>query len=315
MLAHSIFLLAGLILLVAGAEGLVRGSSGLAARLGVSPLAIGLSIVAFGTGSPEFTVGLQAAASAQGDIAIGNALGSNICNIGLILGLSALARPMAARSNLIRREMPILLAVTLALLLMLLDRKLSRAEGAVLLASSFLYTLYVYLAAKRDRQRAVHAEYEAVIEAKKPKPIIVDLSLLSGGLISLFAGSSLALNGAVYIASSLGVSQLVIGLTVVSLGTGLPELATSLLASIKRQADVAFGNIIGSNIFNILAVVGAVALVKPLELESLRALDLAVFAASPFLLFALMWRGRGLGRSAGALLLGGYSLYLYSLAA
>ncbi len=312
MLLNSGYILIGLVLLVLGAEGLVRGGTGLALRLGVTALVIGLTVVAWGTGSPELVLSIEAARAGNSGLALGNVVGSNISNIALVLGLAALVKPMRARSELIGREVPLMIAVTLLLCAMLLDGGLSRPEGLVLVVGAVVYTVFSYLIARRGESRMVNAEFDAALVEPARAPW-VDAALLAGGLAALLAGASLLLQGATYVASAFGLSQVVIGLTVVAIGTSLPELATSVTAALRGEADVAFGNVVGSNVFNILAVLGTSALIRPFEVQGLRTLDLAVLAGSAILLLPLLWRGSVLNRWEGAGLLAAYAAYVYSL--
>ncbi|MBI2398387.1 MAG: calcium/sodium antiporter [Xanthomonadales bacterium] len=300
---------AGLALLALGAEGLVRGSTSVALRMGVTPLVIGLTIVAFGTGTPELLVSVEAARTGNSGIALGNIVGSNIGNIGLILGCAALARPLRVRSELLQREVPLMIAITLAFCLMLWDGELGRIDGALLLIGSVIYVVGMYALARRDKNREVAAEFAEVMP-----PIArsrwVDAAYILAGFAGLVLGANLLVSGATVVAQAFGLSQVVIGLTVVAVGTSMPELATSVVAAIRDEADVAFGNVIGSNILNILFVIGLVALIHPFSVEALTPLDLVVFAGSAVLLLPLMWRGAILNRWEGALLLGGYVAYL-----
>jgi len=314
MLLNSGYILSGLILLVLGAEGLVRGGTGLALRLGVTALAIGLTVVAFGTGSPELVLSIEAARAGNSGIALGNVVGSNISNIALVLGVAALVRPMRVRSELIGREVPLMIAVTLLLCVMLLDGGLSRVDGIVLVVGAVAYTIFSYLVARRGENQAVDAEFDDALSGPV-RPFWADGALLIAGLVSLLSGASLLLKGATFVASAFGMSQVVIGLTVVAVGTSLPELATSVTAALKGEADVAFGNVVGSNVFNILAVLGVSALIRPFTTEGLRPLDVTVLVGSAVLLLPLLWRGAILNRWEGALLLIGYVAYMYSLAA
>jgi cation:H+ antiporter len=312
MLIPSLFMLGGLVLLTGGAEGLVRGSSALALRLGVTPLVVGLTVVAFGTGSPELFVSVEAAARGEGGIALGNVVGSNISNVALILGLSALARPMKVRSELIRREVPVMIAVTLLPCLMLLDGALGRVDGLILAVGSVAYTAFAYLAARRDRSKAVAEEFEEAL-AEPKRAAWIDVLLVIIGFALLLVGAQLLLSGATVVAERFGVSQVVIGLTIVAIGTSLPELATSFVASLRGEADVAFGNAIGSNILNILLVLGVAAMIRPVEAQGLRPLDLGAMVASAVLVLPLMWRGWVLNRWEGAFLVAGYVAYLYTV--
>lgn len=302
----------GLALLAVGAEGLVRGSAALALRLGLTPLVIGLTIVAFGTGSPELAVGIEAALQGNSGLALGNVIGSNISNIMLILGLSALARPLQVRSEVIRREVPLMVAVTLFVGLLLLDGALSRLDGALLIIGAVAYPVLAYTLAQRDRNQAVAAQFDEALP-EPTRAAWLDAALVVVGLLALLGGARLLLSGAISVAEMLGVSQLVIGLTIVALGTSFPELATSLVAALRGESDVALGNVIGSNILNILAILGVAALVQPFRVEGLRALDMAVFIGSAALLWPLLWRGSVLNRWEGALLVAGYVAYLVSL--
>ena len=266
-------MLGGLVLLAAGAEGLVRGSSALALRFGVTPLVVGLTVVAFGTSSPELFVSVQAAYRGESGIALGNIVGSNISNVALILGLSAIARPMAVRSELIKREVPVMIAVTVGLCLLLLDGLLSRLEGFALVVGSIGYTTFAYIAARRDRSVLVAEEFkEALTEPRRAAWL--NMLFVVMGFVLLLAGANLLLIGAVAVAEQFGVSQIVIGLTIVAIGTSLPELATSVVASVRREPDVAFGNAIGSNILNILLILGIAALIRPIETKGLRIFDI-----------------------------------------
>lgn len=312
MLLDSLYILGGLAVLASGAEGLVRGSTGLALRLGVPALAVGLTVVALGTSSPELVLSIEAARAGNPGIALGNVVGSNIANIALVLGLAAVVKPMRVRSELISREMPILIAITGLLSMMLLDARLSRAEGFVLVVGAIAYTVMSYRAAQRGESAAVAAEFDEALTGKR-RLVWLDAGMLVVGLIALISGAALLLKGATSFATELGVSQVVVGLTVVALGTSLPELATSIAAARQGEADVAFGNVIGSSVLNILAVLGVAALIRPFEVQGLRTLDIAALIASTVVLLPLMWRGSVLNRWEGAALLAGYVVYVYSL--
>lgn len=312
MLVNSVLVIAGLVLLAAGAEGLVRGAGAVALRFGVAPLVVGLTIVALGTGSPEFVLSVQAAAGGNGGIAVGNVLGSNISNIALVLGVAALVRPMAVQARLVRREVPVMILATFALAALLWDGGLSRLDGAALLAGAVAYVAFAYLGARSGDTPVVVEEFDAAIE--RERSLLVELVLVGVGLGALLLGATVLLRGAVALASELGVSEVVVGLTVIAIGTSLPELATSVTAARRRQADVAFGNAIGSNVVNILAVLGTAALVRPIDASGLRPLDVAVFLMSAVLVLPLMARGSVLNRWEGGALLAGYVAYIVSLA-
>ena len=302
-------LLGGLVLLAFGADGLVRGSSSMALRMGVTPLVVGLTIVAFGTGSPEMIVSLQAALSGNSDLALGNIVGSNICNVALILGVAALARPLQVRSALLLREVPIMVAVTLLMVALLNDGEIGRLDGLVLTLGALVYTAWAYISARRERNAEVAAEFAQ--EMPKPQPTWARAALLvAAGFVGLLLGANILVYGAVVIAQALGMSQVVIGLTVIAIGTSLPELATSVVAAMRNDSDVAFGNVLGSNILNILLILGVVAMIQPISGAGLRPLDRGALAASAILLLPLMWRGRILNRWEGAILLAGYVAYV-----
>lgn len=313
MLVNVLFVIIGLLLLALGAEGLVRGAGAVALRLGVAPLVVGLTIVAFGTGSPELVLSVQAAASGNGGIALGNVLGSNISNIALVLGVAALVRPLAVQARLVRREVPVMIGASCALFALLVDGELSRLDGALLLAAAVVYFAFAYLGAKEGDVPAVTEEFHEVL-AEGRRSLWSDVLLVGGGLGALVLGATVLLHGAVAVATELGVSEVVVGLSVIAIGTSLPELATSISAARRRQADVAFGNAIGSNVFNIFAVLGVAALVQPIATTGLRPLDVAVFLLSAVLVLPLMARGSVLSRREGAVLVAGYVAYILSLA-
>jgi cation:H+ antiporter len=313
MVLHLFFIIAGLVLLAAGAEGLVRGAGAVALRLGVAPLVVGLTIVAFGTGSPELVLSVQAAVSGNGGIALGNVLGSNISNIALVLGVAALVRPMTVQSRLIRREAPVMIAATVLLVVLLVDGGLGRLDGALLLAGAALYVVFACVGARQGDIAVVTREFDEALR-ESPRSGWRDPVLVIGGLAALVVGADVLLRGAVSVASAFGVSEVVVGLTVIAIGTSLPELATSVTAARRGQADVAFGNAIGSNVFNILAVLGVAALVHPIAATGLRPLDVGVFVLSAVVLLPLLARGRVLDRREGGVLVAGYCAYILSLA-
>lgn len=314
MILDLAYIIAGLVLLPLGAEGLVRGSSGLALRMGVTALAIGLTVVAFGTGSPELVLSIEAARAGNSGIALGNVVGSNISNIALVLGLAALVKPMTVRSELVRREVPLMIGVTLFLCVLLLDGRLDRLEGLLLVVGAVAYTVFSFWVAKQGETAPVEDEFDEAITGAA-RPIWFDALLILAGLAALLAGAQLLLKGAMSVAQAFGISQVVIGLTIVAVGTSLPELATSVTSAVRNEADVAFGNVVGSNVFNILAVLGTAALIRPFQTQGLQTLDLVVMVASAAVLLPLLRRGWVLNRWEGAALLAGYAVYMYSLVA
>ena len=304
-------LLGGLLLLTAGAEGLIRGAASLARRFGLSPLVVGLTVVAFGTSTPEFVVSLQGALDGRGALAIGNVVGSNIGNIGLILGGAALITPLRVQAQIIRIDVPIMLGVTLLLGGFLWDGQISRVEGAILATGIVVYTGMTIALARRGDSPAVQDEFEEGVPSQHP--MWQDLLFVLGGFGFLVGGGQLLVSAAVTIAQQFGVSETVIGLTIVGIGTSLPELATSILAAARGAGDIAVGNVVGSNIFNILGILGPVALVQPLSVGTLSWVDAGVMVGFALLLLPLTRTQFILLRWEGAVLLGLYSGYLVYL--
>lgn len=303
----------GLVLLFFGGEGLVRGSAALALRLGVSPLVAGLTVVAFGTSAPELVVSLKAALDGLGAIAIGNVVGSNIFNIGLILGITALICPLKPQLQIIRFDTPIMIVVTLVGMGFLWDSALGRAEGAFFFAGLLIYvTATVVMARRVPVQPEVNAEFTDSVPAPHG-PVWRDVAFIVGGLVLLVVGSRCLVNGAVEVARGFGVSDAIIGLTIVAGGTSMPELAASLVAAARRQPDIALGNIVGSNVFNILGILGISSLVAPLQAEGISHVDLGVMLAFSVVLLPIIATGRRFERWEGALLLAGYGGYLWHL--
>lgn len=310
-----ISLAAGLVALYFGAEALVKGGASLALRLGLTPLVIGLTVIAFGTSSPEMVVSVQAALGGNGAIAVGNVIGSNICNIAFILALCALIAPLRADLQVIRREVPIMIGVTVLALVILADGYVARWEGAILITA---LVSYMVLTVRQARAATAAGEGAAPgfaneLGQKKPRGIGLSLVAVVGGLALLVLGSHLFVEGAVTLATRWGMSQIAIGLTIVAVGTSLPELATSLLAAIKRQGDVAVGNVVGSNIFNVLGILGLAALVQPLDAPDLAWLDLSVMLLVGVALLPVVRSGGRITRIEGAALLVVYVVYTFWL--
>jgi cation:H+ antiporter len=312
-LALSILQLAvGVVLLYAGAEGLVRGSADLALRFGLSPLVVGLTVVALGTSSPELVVAMGAAMKGTGDIAVGSVVGSNISNFALILGATVLLRPLAIRRQLISIDMPIVIGCSLMLVAMLLDGRLERWEGIVLVVSLGAYMLFNGWRAPEGEPSVVSGPIRLTPRRRMGFPWL-SVSFVIGGLALLVFGADTLLEGAISAAEILGVSQAVIGLTVVAVGTSLPELATATVAALKRESDLAVGNLIGSNVLNILGVLGMTALVRPLSSHGVGVVDLGVMVGIVLVSLALMRVGFRLRRWEGALLLVLYAGYVWHL--
>lgn len=305
-------LAAGLALLFGGGEALVKGAVGLAARLGVSPLLIGLTFVGFGTSTPELVASVEAALIGAPGIAVGNIVGSNIANILLILGISAMVLPMATTKAAFRRDGAVLVGASLLLLAVVLGGTLSRAAGAVFVLLLAAFVVFTYLTERRRHDAsAVMHESEAADAASPGMGVPLALVLAVGGIAAVIVGADLLVGAAIEIAAAFGLSEAVIGLTLVAVGTSLPELATSVMAALRRHGDVAFGNLVGSNIFNILGIGGAAALVSPLAIppEVIR-LDIWVMLAAAALLVAFAVTGWRVNRVEGAILLAAYAAYL-----
>ncbi len=251
----------GLVLLGFGASALVRGAAGLATRFGTPPLIIGLTVVAFGTSSPEVLVSLQASLAGDPEIALGNVVGSNIFNVLFILGLAAVITPLLVSERLVRRDVPIMIGVSVLVYLLSLDGRLGRGEGVVLIAGILAYVGGLVFRTRRTEPDQL--DVGADLQLAPAKHWLGDVAFVVVGLALQVLGARWLVNGAVEIATSLGVSELVIGLTIVAAGTSLPEVATSVAASMRGQRDIAVGNVVGSNIFNLLLVLGAAAVVAP----------------------------------------------------
>jgi cation:H+ antiporter len=288
----------------------VRGASRLAAAIGISPLVIGLTVVAFGTSSPEMAVSVMSAYEGQADLAVGNVVGSNIFNVLFILGLSAAIAPLLVSRQLIRLDVPIMIGVSVLLLLLVLDGNINRLDGAIFFAGIIAYTAFQIFQARREKKEA--ESEEAIEKPTTPLQWLINIGLVLGGLVLLVIGSNWLVDGAIFIAQSLGVSELVIGLTIVAAGTSLPEVATSVIASIRGQRDIAVGNVVGSNIFNILAVLGLSGLVSPQTINvaaSALTFDIPVMIAVALACLPIFFTGRVIARWEGFVFLAYYVIY------
>ena len=308
----AIYIIGGLILLYFGANWLVQGAITLSLHLGLSPLIVGLTVVALGTSLPEALVSVQAAIGHQGGIAIGNVVGSNILNIALILGLSAFFNPLKVDSHLVKADIPLLAGATFMLVVLLEDFHISRMEGAFLLLCIVGYVAGNIMTVKRTSPEENKIEGVEVPEDHR-KNLLRDISFLFIGLIALAFGSNFLVTGAVDLARIWGLSEALIGLTIVSIGTGTPEMATALMAAYRKRSDLAIGNAVGSNLFNIMFVLGIAALVAPLDGKGISSIDLYVMLGVTFLLLPTVWTGRIIDRKEGFLFLAIYVGYLYHL--
>lgn len=307
--------IAGVALLYFGAEYLIRGGVAIAKKLGISPLLIGLTLVAFGTSAPELVVSIQAALSDSGDIAVGNVVGSNICNIALILGLCALLKPVVTNTKLFKLDMPLLLGASIlfSIFYFLDGRGLNFWQGAVMISILIVYLVWSFYQDKKSGggELSAAAEEEG---GNGNTPVWLALIMVVGGLIGLVLGARCFVASAIYFAQAMGVSQAVIGLTIVALGTSLPELATSVVAVIKGERDIAVGNVVGSNIFNILVIMGIAPMVSDLHAPNVNIVDLGVMLALVPMLWVMMKTGKILSRLEGGILLliyCGYTVWLF----
>ena len=313
-LTHSLLSMGGgVLLLLAGAEALVRGASALALRFGISPLVVGLTVVAIGTSSPELMVSVQAALAGQGGVAIGNVVGSNIANLALIVGVAAVLSPMAVDRKLVRHDMPVMLASMVALVVFLMDGELVRWEGALLLCAAVIYTVDGIRTSRRETRKARQALPVEVQEAMAEAHVGFKRHLLFvvGGVALLVYGSELLLDGAISTAAMLGISEAVVGLTLVALGTSLPELATTVVAARRGEGAIALGNAVGSNIFNVFSVLGPAALVHPILSIGVGADVLGIMVGTGLLPLFFLISGGQTRRWEGVVLLAVYVGYIW----
>ncbi len=313
MLDNVLLIVAGLVLLIWGADRFVHGAAAIARNLGIAPLLIGLTVVAFATSAPEIMVSVNAALRGEPDLAIGNAIGSNIANIGLVLGSVAMIKPIELTSATLRREMPALLAVSLLTVSLFLDSYLSRIDGLVLLTGLVIVMVWLTrLGMRSSASDPMQADYEAEI----PKHVSMRIAVfwLSVGLVMLLGGAELLVDGAIEVARELGVSEIVIGVTVIAFGTSVPELTVSMVSALRGEYGLAIGNIVGSNIFNLLAVIGVAAAIQPAALApSVLSLHIFVMVAFTLVLFAMTYDYDGKGavnRLEGIALLVAYFAYI-----
>lgn len=307
----------GVVALVAGAELLVKGAAAVAARFGIPPVVIGLTVVAFGTSAPELAVSVGAALDGNTDVAFGNVVGSNIGNILLILGASAVIGGLAVSQRIVRLDVPLLIVVTVVVLLMSLDNSIGRVDGVVLFAGVIAYTGWLVRSSLRGDAPDVEGEFaEGMDEIDGDlveKPLLVQAGLVVAGFVLLVAGSQALVGSATDIAEELGISDLVIGLTVVAIGTSLPELATSVLAAVRGQRDIAVGNVVGSNLFNLMSVLGLTGIIASDGIgvsDAALRLDVPVMIAATVVLLPIFWNGFVIQRWEGVVFLAFYVVYV-----
>ena len=302
-------LISGIVVLYFGAVWLVRGASRLASSLGVSPIVIGLTVVSLATSAPELVVCLVAALQGNPGLAIGNVMGSNLANIGLILGLTSLVHPLEVKHRVVWREMPVMLLITFAIYPIAFDRVLSRMDGFMLLLVLLAYLVWVFRSGHPDEIKSSHGPRDSMATSEEAASLLnlKDIGHVALGSAFLVLGGYCIVKGAVEVASALGISEVIIGLTVVAIGTSLPELATSLVAAMRQEVDIAVGNIIGSNIFNLTAIFGTTAIVRPIMIpETVLSRELAGVVFMSLLLLPILRNGWQIKRWEGALLLTAY---------
>jgi cation:H+ antiporter len=311
-----VFFVVGVAALVVGAEALVRGAARLAARTGLSPVVIGLTVVAFGTSAPELAVSLGAAIRDEADLAVGNVVGSNIANVLLVLGLAAVAGGgLVVAQRIVRIDVPLMVVLSIAVFVLGYDGELERWEGIAFVIALVVYITWTVVSTRRSDEAAIVDEYDEALNVEKLREssAVGDVGFVLAGLVLLVIGSTALVEAATDIASALGVSQLVIGLTVVAVGTSLPEIATSVLAAARGQRDLAVGNAVGSNLFNILAVLGITAAVSPSSIpisSGALALDIPVMIAVAVACLPIFWNGYALMRWEGWIFLIYYGAYI-----
>jgi cation:H+ antiporter len=303
----------GGVMLYYGAEFLVKGGVSIALKFKITPLVIGLTLVAFATSAPELAVSIDASLKGHGDVAMGNVVGSNICNIALILGLSALISPLPVNRKILKLDMPLMLAATAVLILFfLLNNGVNRWQGAVFFAGVVSYTVWSIYSSRKEGVSEDDGGDEVEI---KEVNTLLSIGLVIAGLLTLVFGARFFVGSATFIARQLSVPEAVIALTVVAFGTSLPELATSVVAALKGEQDIAIGNVVGSNIFNILCIMGIAPMIKPVAARGISTIDMLVMAVVALLLLVMMLFGKKINRAEGALFLGinfayvGYLVY------
>ena len=302
-----IWLLLSLVILYFGAEWLVSGAASLAKRIGISPLVIGLTIVSIGTSAPELLVSVKASLSGQGALSVGNVLGSNFFNVGFILGISALIYPLAVKRQLLKLDVPVMILSAALLIIFFLDFTITRLEALAFVLIFIAYIAYMLITSRREKVSVQGSDED---EIKMSKHWLIDILLIVVGLGALILGSDLLVENAVIIAGWLGMSEAMIGLTIVAAGTSMPELATSVVAALKKRSDIAIGNVVGSNIFNIFLILGVAGQIQPLHAPDINYVDTLFNLGISVLLWIFMKWGTRILRVQGAMLLGFNLVYL-----
>lgn len=309
MVVSALLVAVGFAMLYFGASWLVSGSVSIAKKLRINQLVIGLTIVAYGTSTPEMAVSIAAALQGQTDIMLGNVVGSNIVNIGIIMGLSAVLLPMLVSRRIIRKEIPIMIGITFVLIALSIDDEISQLDGAILVSGIVVFSYYIYAQAKKDNSANASKELEHITVYGFPRSVL----LIAIGIVLLFVGSFVTVDNAVIIAQELGISERVIGLTIIAIGTSLPELITSIVAMRKGYAEITVGNIIGSNIYNILAILGIASVLTGIAVNPAMFMDYWILVAFSLVLLPIMRTGFVVSRIEGSALVAAYVAYLILL--
>lgn len=309
-----IILLIGLVVLVSGGELLVRGASSIALRMQISPLVVGLTIVAFGTSAPELFISIQSALGGSPDIAMGNVVGSNICNLALVLGITAVIYPVRVQRDSIRIDWPVTMSSSLLLFLLVQDRWIGAGEGILFIFALFTYTFFIIRKSQKETIANLKLMEDDELPTQPSASVWKDVLFIIVGTIGLSFGSDWFVSGAQSIAIDLGVSERVVGLTVVAIGTSLPELMTSGIAAYKKETDIAVGNLLGSNIFNILSILGFTSIVHEIQVsDTIVTTDIIWMLAVTLVIFPMMLTRKTIGRIEGSILLLIYGYYIYSV--
>ncbi len=311
MLISLLLLLGGFILLLAGAEVLVRGACSLAIKIGISPIVVGLTIVAFGTSAPELAVSLKSTSSNLSALALGNVVGSNIANIGLVLGITALINPIKIERDLVKREIPMVIVSSVILWILLYDGELALWDGIILSAGLIAFLVYNYF--EEDDEEAELLQVPGAVSDTDTANIFILIAYIVIGLALLIFGSDVFVDNAIDIARSMGVSEAIIGLTLIAVGTSIPELATCIVAARRNQPDIAMGNVVGSNMFNILGILGLTAIFGTVSAAQFSQIDFVVMLAFSLVLLPMARSELTLSRLEGLLLLSGYFGYMVYL--
>jgi cation:H+ antiporter len=318
VIVNGIYFVIGLLMLYYGADWLVAGAARLARRMGTSPLVVGLTVVAFGSSAPELLVGIVASLTGQSDVVLGNVVGSNILNVALILGIAAVVQPLRVGMRILSREVPLMVVFTVLTVALMLDGAIGRGDGVILLVAFVGFLWFVLRAARSESPEVAQewVQFETTRRGEVAGSAWRDVALMVLGMVGLVVGAVLLVASSVYFARILGVSEVVIGITVVAIGTSLPELATCVVAALRSEPDIALGNAVGSNIFNLVSILGVSAVIRPIPVGR----ELLEFEVPAMILFAvilvpLAWRGRVLGRGSGVILLAGYVVFTGVLAA